>query len=248
MPDSFEAHTVEELGRGYTSKAGVFSCLHCGKRFEEGEVYSIDGHFYTAKRAMEVHFSLEKQDYFAKMLHTDSKYNSLTATQKQLFQLIYQGLTDSEIAKELHISPSTVRHQKFTFREKAKQARYFLALYEQMTQGKPIGSDALLSPHENAKMVDDRYVITEKERDAVLQNAFSSLIPLKLRAFSPKEKKKIIILSKIAEEFQKGNRYSEKEVNAVLSSIYEDYVALRRALIEYGFMKRTANGEEYWLG
>ena len=42
--------------------------------------------------------------------------------------------------------------------------------------------------------------------------------------------------------------YTEKEVNALLKawSAYEDYVMLRRELVDYGFLCRTANGSSYW--
>ena len=41
--------------------------------------------------------------------------------------------------------------------------------------------------------------------------------------------------------------YSEKEVNKILSRVYEDYVLLRRYLIEYGFLDRTRDGAVYFL-
>ncbi len=68
-----------------------------------------------------------------------------------------------------------------------------------------------------------------------------------LKDFSPKEKKKIVILGKIAEQFEQGRQYSEKEVNQILKPIYEDYMTIRRYLIIYGFMERTKDGARYWL-
>jgi hypothetical protein len=41
--------------------------------------------------------------------------------------------------------------------------------------------------------------------------------------------------------------YAEKEINEILKAIYEDYVMLRRYLIEYGFIDRKSDGSEYWL-
>ena len=96
-------------------------------------------------------------------------------------------------------------------------------------------------------MVDDRYNITEKENQQILESAFEYLSPLKLKLFSPKEKKKIVILRKIAEQFEKNRHYSEKEVNQILEAIYDDYVTIRRYLIEYGYMNRTKDCKEYWL-
>ena len=68
-----------------------------------------------------------------------------------------------------------------------------------------------------------------------------------MKSFSPKEKKKVVILTKIAEQFEKGKLYNEKEVNQILQPIFDDYMSLRRYLIMYGFMERTQDGSKYWL-
>jgi hypothetical protein len=111
----------------------------------------------------------------------------------------------------------------------------------------PVNKDSLIPIHDGAKMVDDRYIITVEEREKVLETAFSSLIPLKLKLFPAREKKKIVTLQKIMEQFQKGRIYPEKEVNGILKDIYEDYPTLRRYLIEYGFMERSRDCHDYWV-
>ncbi len=100
--------------------------------------------------------------------------------------------------------------------------------------------------HAGAKMVDERYVVTEREREKILRAAFERFEPLKLKVFFAKEKKKLVILAKIAEQFQFGRRYSEREVNELLRMIYEDYALLRRYLVGYGFLERTRDCAEYW--
>ena len=95
-------------------------------------------------------------------------------------------------------------------------------------------------------MADGRARITAEERDKILENVFRSLSPLQLKVFSSKEKKKLVILARIAEEFQRGRSYTEKEVNGILADIYEDHVTLRRYLIEYGFMGRSRDCSKYW--
>ena len=95
-----------------------------------------------------------------------------------------------------------------------------------------------------------RFTFREKakqERLRILENFFSSFNPLVLKTFSPKEKNKVVILTKIAEQFEKGKTYSEKEINQILKPIYEDYMTLRRYLIMYGFMERAKDGSKYWL-
>ena len=51
----------------------------------------------------------------------------------------------------------------------------------------------------------------------------------------------------ISKRFQIGKIYGEKEVNQILKMVYEDYVTLRRYLIEYGFLDRKPDGSQYWL-
>ncbi|PKM78120.1 MAG: hypothetical protein CVU90_03610 [Firmicutes bacterium HGW-Firmicutes-15] len=47
--------------------------------------------------------------------------------------------------------------------------------------------------------------------------------------------------------FEISRIYSEKEVNAIIKEVYEDYVTLRRYLIDFGFMDRKTDGSQYWL-
>ncbi|HVN55635.1 MAG TPA: metalloregulator ArsR/SmtB family transcription factor [Anaerolineaceae bacterium] len=61
----------------------------------------------------------------------------------------------------------------------------------------------------------------------------------------PAQRKKLrAVLRHIAASFEPGRRYSEKQVNEILSHFHEDTAFLRRELVGYGFMKREAG--EYW--
>jgi len=57
-------------------------------------------------------------------------------------------------------------------------------------------------------------------------------------------KKRRIAMEKIALEFEPGRRYSEREVNLTIQLIHDDYAAIRRYMIDEGFMDR-ADGA-YW--
>lgn len=59
-----------------------------------------------------------------------------------------------------------------------------------------------------------------------------------------KESKRLVVLDHIAQRFEPGLRYTEKQVNASLSQLHEDTATLRRDLVDFGFMDR-ADGE-YW--
>ena len=51
-------------------------------------------------------------------------------------------------------------------------------------------------------------------------------------------KKRQIILEQLAQEFEPGRAYSEREVNQVLVEFHEDVASLRRGLISIGSMER----------
>ncbi|MDB1724279.1 DUF2087 domain-containing protein, partial [Enterococcus avium] len=58
--------------------------------------------------------------------------------------------------------------------------------------------------------------------------------------------KRIILIQKLAENFTSEKQYNEKEINEIISRMFEDYVTIRRYLIEYGILGRTVDGRTYW--
>jgi hypothetical protein len=70
-----------------------------------------------------------------------------------------------------------------------------------------------------------------------LQGGRLTLIP-------PQRSRKLVILDRLAQEFDVGARYSERQVNAILRRFHEDVASLRRFLVDEGFLDREAG--EYW--
>jgi hypothetical protein len=247
--------TLEEAEKGYThdteNESYVCNICHCG--FDDGEVFKVGERFYCAEKMAEIHIATEHGNMLDVLMSYGKSHTGLTDNQRELLSMISSGLSDREIADKTGTAAATIRHQRFMFREKAKQARLYLAIYELAERGKRqsrsvvTDNEEFMDIHGGAKMIDERYQITKEEETAILANMFSSLQPLKLKNLSPKEKKKIVILKKIAGQFEPGRKYSEKEINAVLEDIYDDFATIRRYLIEYGFMNRTNDGKEYWL-
>ncbi|HMB24816.1 MAG: metalloregulator ArsR/SmtB family transcription factor [Chloroflexota bacterium] len=63
----------------------------------------------------------------------------------------------------------------------------------------------------------------------------------------PSQRKKLeAILRYVVRAFEVGKRYSEKQVNQILSGYHEDTATLRRELVGYGLMQREGGGGEYW--
>ena len=237
--------TAQELARGYYKHAsGRYICCLCGEEFEPGQVYPMEGRFYDAEHAAQRHVEAHGGAFEA-LLKLDRRFTGLTDNQENLLRLMHEGRSDADIAAQLGVSPSTVRHQRFMFREKAKQAKAYLALFELSVGRATPQADQTVPVHSRATMVDDRYQVTRGEEQAMLKAAFESFSPLRLRAFPRKEKKKIVVLRRIAQEFAPGEAYTEKQVSAVLRDVYPDFATLRRYLIEYGFMKRSPDGSRY---
>jgi hypothetical protein len=61
-----------------------------------------------------------------------------------------------------------------------------------------------------------------------------------------KRSKRLLILDLLAQDFEPGIHYPETEVNRRLKTWYADVAALRRYLVDEGFLDRTRNCSEYW--
>ena len=65
-----------------------------------------------------------------------------------------------------------------------------------------------------------------------------------LRKIPAQQKKLLVVLRHMLKEFEPGVTYPEKQVNAILGRFHPDTASLRRAMIEYKFMKREKG--KYW--
>jgi predicted transcriptional regulator len=69
----------------------------------------------------------------------------------------------------------------------------------------------------------------------------------RLKAIPAQYKKKQAILRYVVRVFEPGQRYTEKEVNALLGRYHEDTAFLRRGLINNNMLGREKDGSLYWL-
>ncbi len=56
--------------------------------------------------------------------------------------------------------------------------------------------------------------------------------------------KRMVVLDYLAQSFEPGVRYEETKVNRILGKFHDDYAALRRYLVDAGFLSRSEN--MYW--
>ena len=218
---------LNEIKEGYRfqSELQCYTCLICGQTFEVGEVFQINKRWFDALRAVKEHVQTEHGGVLNHLLEMDKKYTSLTEKQIVLLKNLSSGMSDKEIAKESNLAAATVRHQRFMFREKAKQAKIYLAIYEAADRAATLESkDFLVDTHTGAVSVDERYILTVDEDRKIIENYFADDEGLKLILFPSKEKKKIAVLRKIVTQFEPSKEYSEQEMNEILRQIYDDEI------------------------
>lgn len=71
----------------------------------------------------------------------------------------------------------------------------------------------------------------------------------KVIRFPSKHAAKQAVVAYIAEKFEVGRDYTEREVNELLERwhTFGDLFLLRRSLVDYKLLARTPNGSRYWV-
>ncbi|WKT78389.1 DUF2087 domain-containing protein [Lysinibacillus fusiformis] len=238
---------IDNLKKGYIDDETHFTCLLCGKKIEKGIIYPLDGLLYEAEKMMQHHITIEHQSVFHYLNSLNKKMTGLTEHQSHILRLFYEGKSDQEIKEELEIgSATTIRHHRFALKEKERQAKTLLVMMELLKE-QDRKEDTFVSIHKTATMVDDRYNVTLLEEQQLLAKLFPHGVGKELVRFPKREKQKIIVLRAITMLFDKEKQYTEKELNEIIKPMYEDYVHIRRYLIEYGFLDRQSDGSAYWV-
>ena len=71
----------------------------------------------------------------------------------------------------------------------------------------------------------------------------------KIKQIPAPNKTKVPVLHYLAEKFEPGRDYTEKEVNRIIDAwhTFNDYFILRRLLVDYGLLARVPDGSRYWV-
>lgn len=242
--------TIEEVKKGYVENDDSYKCIICEEIFTKGRIYEIESCLYDSKKTMEMHIKDKHSSVIEYLLGMNSSFTGISDVQRELLMLMAEGLCDKEMASKLGVAQSTIRNHRYKLREKEKQARLFLAIMDLISKDtkkkiNKVDKDILCDAHKTATIIDDRYNVTDKERNTIIKTYMDETGAIK--TYPSKEKKKIIILKEVVKNFSKGKIYSEKEINRILKRIYEDYASLRRALVEYGFIERSNDCSGYWV-
>lgn len=84
---------------------------------------------------------------------------------------------------------------------------------------------------------------SDAKRERVLRAFFRDG---RLRSIPAAHGKRQIVLDVLAQDFEPGVRYSEKQVNLIIGKRHPDAAALRRYLVDDGFLEREGGGGSYW--
>jgi hypothetical protein len=70
----------------------------------------------------------------------------------------------------------------------------------------------------------------------------------RLRQWPRKQADQKLVLEFLAAKFEPGKSYGELEVNRILmlNHTFEDYIFLRRALVDARLLGRESDGSRYW--
>lgn len=243
--------SLEEIKRGYMEEGPAYICVCCGYRTESGIIYPEEGVLYEAARYMRVHIEKVHGSVFEYLLELDKSVTGLSDVQRGLLSQFYEGKKDAEVQKTLGIgSASTIRNHRFVLKEKERQAKIFLALMELLKSKDTQAPAEWVSPvtrHEHT-IHPNSFDITEQDMEKVLNKYFPEGTGGRLTTFHMQQKHKYIVLIEIAKRFETERKYSEKQVNELLKEVNDDYVEIRRYLVDYGLLEREPDGSQYWLG
>jgi hypothetical protein len=81
-----------------------------------------------------------------------------------------------------------------------------------------------------------------REKDAVLRAFLDD--DGRLKSIPTRIRKRLVVLDHLAQQFEPGEKYDETTVNNRLRAFHDDVAALRRYLVEEGFLDRGEG--RYW--
>ena len=155
----------------------------------------------------------------------------------RIIQSLTQGDMYTELlAERLELTPSTVSfHMK-----KLEDAGLVISRKEQYYTVYSLNRAVLeKSLYEVAASEPEQIDEQQKREEAYRQRVIKAFFEYgKLRSIPVQHKKKLICYELIAEHFEPGKVYEEKEVNAIISPIYADYCTVRRDMISEGIFSR----------
>ncbi len=164
--------------------------------------------------------------------------------------------TVGELAGRVELGEPTVSHHLAKMRESgfvtlrmAGNQRFYRSSQAGLDAFKRFVSEIEKMPQQYEKPVSDEGWIDAlgwSDEDAQVLRDYT--VNGVVTVFPAKRKKQLVILRWLATLFETGKLYTEPEVNTILKRVYaEDFVMLRRDLVDMGYLRRERGGGKYWV-
>ncbi len=188
------------------------------------------------------------------MLETETKIEMLTFFKaladknrlKIVGLLAQKPYAVEELAATLHIGASTVSHHLSVLSKAglvSGKVQGYYSMYSLQTQVLEESAKLLLH-REDVK----GFAVETIDGDAFEQRVMKTYVMAdgKIKSFPAQEKKFLVLLRYMLNEFKPDEKYTEKQVNQILSRFTKDTARVRRAFIDYQYMERQGGGGKYW--
>ena len=160
--------------------------------------------------------------------------------------LAQENLTVEQLSEMLNLRPSTVSHHLSKLADVglvSANAYSYYNIYQLENKELEKMANQLLSTDTLPSMAAD--VNLEAYDQKVVSNYLDQEGRLKT---IPSQRKKLeAILRYTSQNFTQGEKYSEQEINQILSQYHQDTASLRREMISIGLLQRSKDGRQYWL-
>lgn len=194
---------------------------------------------------------MEYKENVLDMLKTLADDSRLT-----LLRILNTGETPvGELAVKLDLSEPTISHHLAKLRESglvtlrmAGNQRFYRVNETGLARFKRLVMEIEKTPPAPEQTASDHAWIRELGWSAADQQVLRDYTEgQKLVRLPSKRGKTQVILRWLATLFEPQRLYKEKEVNEIIKSVYsEDFVSLRRDLIDMGYLRREMGGGKYW--
>lgn len=159
--------------------------------------------------------------------------------------LAQQPYTVEQLAAMLDLKPPTISHHLAKLSEVglvSARAEGYYNVYQLEKTALSASMQRIFSSDQMAS------VTAEVDMDAFERKVVNDyLLPDgRLKTIPAQQKKLEAVLRYVAKRFEPGRRYSEKQVNEILSRFHADTASLRRELVGFKIMAREGGGGKYW--
>jgi predicted transcriptional regulator len=158
--------------------------------------------------------------------------------------LAQQPYSVEQLAAILHLRPSTVSHHLSKLAEVdlvSARAEGYYSVYQ--LEEATLQKTRLLFSKQDLAAVVEGVDLEAYDRKVIEEYSFPDG---RLKTIPSQRKKLEAVLRYVVQGFEPDMRYSEKQVNQILSRFHEDTASLRRELVGGGLMQRAKDGGEYW--